>query len=98
MCLGRGARTVGHYWAIGTWNRGERFFKQGELVFARDGRVDRRTKERELPPKKVTCTTFGTDVRDTNCPSTTRILIPSAGSVSIRVHEGRKRLTNVLRS
>jgi hypothetical protein len=27
MCFGRGAGTVGHYWAIGAWDRGERFFK-----------------------------------------------------------------------
>ena len=75
--LGRGTGTLGRYRAIGTWDRGERFFENGELVFTRDRRVDRRTIERELPAKEMTCTTFGTNVGDANRPSTTRVLIPS---------------------
>jgi hypothetical protein len=78
MYLGRGAGTLGRYGAIGTWDRGERLFENGEFVFARDGRVDRRTVESELPAKEMTCTTFCTNVGDANCPSTTRVLIPSA--------------------
>jgi len=78
MYLGRGAGALGPYGAIGTWDRGERFFEKGELVFTRDGRVDRRTIESELPAKEMTCTTFGTNVGDANRPSTTRVLIPSA--------------------
>ena len=76
MYLGRGAGTLGPCWAIGTWDRGERFFENGEFVFTRDGRVDRRTIESELPAKEMTCTTFGTDVGDANRPDTTRVLIP----------------------
>jgi hypothetical protein len=79
MYLGRGARTLGRYGAIGTWDRRERFFENGELVFTRDGRVDRRTIESKLPAKEMTCTTFGANVGDANRPSTTRVLIPSAG-------------------
>jgi hypothetical protein len=78
MYLGRGAGTLGRRGAIGTWDRGERFFENGELVFTRDGRVDRGTIESELPAKEMTCTTFCTNVGDANRPSTTRVLIPSA--------------------
>jgi hypothetical protein len=79
MYLGRGAGRLGRNGAIGTWDRRERFFENGELVFTRDGRVDRRTIESKLPAKEMTCTTFGTNVGDANRPSTTRVLIPSAG-------------------
>lgn len=79
MYLGRSAGTLGPYGAIGTSDRGECFFEKGEFVFTRDGRVDRRTKESELPAKEMTRTTFGTNVGDANRPGTTRVLIPSAG-------------------
>ena len=78
MYFGRGAGALGPYGAIRTWDRGERLFEKGELVFTRDGSVDRRSIESELPAKEMTCTTFGTNVGDTNRPSTTRVLIPSA--------------------
>jgi hypothetical protein len=79
MYLGRGTGTLRDCGAIGTWDRGESFFEKGKFIFTRDGGVDRRTIESELPAKEMTCTTLGTNVGDANCPSTTRVLIPSAG-------------------
>jgi len=66
-----------NHWLIGTWEGWENFVEKGYLVSLYDGCINSRTKERELPTKKTTCSVFGANVGDTDCPSATWIFIPS---------------------
>jgi hypothetical protein len=76
MRFGRGARLLSR-WPIGIWDGREDTCKRGNLVITCDRRVNGRAKKGKLPAEEIAGTILSTNVRDSNCPVTPRILIPT---------------------